>query len=191
MPSFCSALGCGLCHSFVVGDGLRVTAPVGTHPAGQVWGLGGQILAKSSKQVQPEAETCSAASRDSQKWAKAEHPAPTWSWSTSSSPVMMMRFSIRVSENPPFTVCEERTALTPAPAASSRQGRELCHRSRNSTSIPSALPCNPAELPLPLAQGEGRHTAAPGEGEGLGQVPSTLLLLSSLTELLLLSLENH
>lgn len=30
---------------------------------------------------------------------------PTCSWSTSSSPVMMILFSMRVSEYPPFTVC--------------------------------------------------------------------------------------
>lgn len=138
MPSVCSALECDLCHGFMVGNGLRVTAPMGTHPAQQVWGLGGQFLDKRGKQVQPEVETCSASSsRDSQNRAKAGHPAPTWSWSTSSSPVMMMRFSIRVSENPPFTVCvRRRRALTPVPAASSRQGK-LCHGSRNSTSIPS------------------------------------------------------
>lgn len=141
MPSFCSALGCGLCHSFVVGDGLRVTAPVGTHPAGQVWGLGGQILAKSSKQVQPEAETCSAASRDSQKWAKAEHPAPTWSWSTSSSPVMMMRFSIRVSENPPFTVCVRRGQLSPLPQ------QPAPGRAGNSATGAGTAPASPQHCP--------------------------------------------
>lgn len=32
----------------------------------------------------------------------------TCSWSTSSSPVMMILFSIRVSEYPPFTVCNTR-----------------------------------------------------------------------------------
>lgn len=57
MPSLCSALGCDLCHSFMVGDGLRITAPMGTCPAGQVWGLGGQFLDKRGKQVQPEVET--------------------------------------------------------------------------------------------------------------------------------------
>lgn len=34
--------------------------------------------------------------------------ARTCSWSTSSSPVIMILFSIRVSEYPPFTVCNAK-----------------------------------------------------------------------------------
>lgn len=38
---------------------------------------------------------------------------PTWSWSTSASPVMTILFSIRVSEMPPFTVCHKgKTAVS-------------------------------------------------------------------------------
>ena len=36
----------------------------------------------------------------------------TWSWSMSASPVMTIRFSILVSEMPPFTVCKGQTSVT-------------------------------------------------------------------------------
>jgi hypothetical protein len=36
------------------------------------------------------------------------HHIPTWSWSISASPVITILFSIRVSEIPPFTVCNQR-----------------------------------------------------------------------------------
>lgn len=155
MPSLCSGLGCDLCHGFMVGDGLRVTAPMGTCPIGQVWGLGAQFLDKRGTRfwVQPEAEICST-SRDSQNQAKPGHPIPTWSWSTSSSPVMMMRFSIRVSENPPFTVCMgRRRALTPSQQAAPGRGNSAMGAGTAPAS-PQELLCNSAELPLPSTRGE-------------------------------------
>lgn len=83
------------------------------------------------------------------------------------------------------SLCEEKESSHPCPRASSRQGNSAMGAGTAPAS-PQELPLNSAELPLPLTQGEVWHTAAPtGEGEGLGQVPCTLLMLSSPTELLL------
>lgn len=46
------------------------------------------------------------------------------------------------------SLCEEKESSHPCPSSQLQAG------SRNSISIPQELPCNSAELPLPLTQGE-------------------------------------
>lgn len=41
---------------------------------------------------------------------RLRHWKLTWSWSMSQSPVMTMRFSILVSDRPPFSVCNKRSS---------------------------------------------------------------------------------
>lgn len=150
----------------------------------------------------PEPEALSDIARGSHSWAKPGYSAPTWSWSTSSSPVIMMRFSILVSENPPFTVCTRRrhsthlqpprTGALPQPHTLQPTGfwgkktntrpclQPLGHRTDSKIQKPRVI-----MLPLHVKEGSwrapnkpvpGRYNCPPEEGQGQHHLRNSLVV---------------
>lgn len=183
MPSLCSALGCDLCHGFVVGHGLRVTAPMGTHPAGQVWGLRGQFLAKRGKQVQP---ACSATSRDIQGKARA----------SCSYLVLVHIFISRDNDallypslgEPPFHSLHEEKKSSHPLSQQPAPGRENSATGAEQHQHPLRnCPVGQQSSHCPRLRENCETQLPPGEGEGLGAGTKHPPAAQLLTE----SLQNH